>query len=111
MRWNHTYIDWINSPNSINEVGCIHTVQGYDLNYCGVIIGPEIDYDFENNRIVIDKSKYKDVAGKKHLDNDKELLQYIINIYTVLLTRGIKGTYVYVCNENMKKYLNKYINN
>ena len=111
MRWNHTYIDWINSPNSINEVGCIHTVQGYDLNYCGVIIGPEIDYDFENNRIVIDKSKYKDVAGKKHLDNDKELLQYIINIYTVLLTRGIKGTYVYVCNENMKKYLKKYINN
>lgn len=111
MRWNHTYIDWINSPNSINEVGCIHTVQGYDLNYCGVIIGPEIDYDFEKNRIVIDKSKYKDVTGKKHLDNDEELLQYIINIYTVLLTRGIKGTYVYVCNENMKKYLKKYINN
>ncbi len=110
MRWNHTYIDWINSPNSIDEVGCIHTVQGYDLNYCGVIIGPEIDYDFENNKIIINKSLYKDVAGKKHIKNEKELLDYIINIYTVLLTRGIKGTYVYVCNENMRAYLKKYIN-
>ena len=109
MRWNHTYIDWINSPNSIEEVGCIHTVQGYDLNYCGVIIGPEIDYDFNKKKIVIDKSKYRDITGKKNIKNDNELLQYIINIYTVLLTRGIKGTYVYVCNKNMKKYLKQFI--
>jgi len=40
--WNSTAQDWVNSPNAINEVGCIHTVQGYDLNYVGVIIGPEL---------------------------------------------------------------------
>ena len=45
--WNSTATDWVNSPNAINEVGCIHTVQGYDLNYVGVIIGPELSYSFE----------------------------------------------------------------
>src|SRR5690606_13705614 len=39
MRWNSVQRDWINSPGSVNEIGSIHTVQGYDLNYAGVIIG------------------------------------------------------------------------
>lgn len=109
MRWNHTYIDWINSYNSKYEVGCIHTVQGYDLNYCGVIIGPEIDYDFNNQKIIVYKNKYKDFAGKQKVESEEDLRQYIINIYEVLLTRGIKGTYIYVCNENMRKYLGQFI--
>ncbi|PFV12832.1 AAA family ATPase, partial [Bacillus cereus] len=41
LRWNSTDKDWINRPTSVNEVGSIHTVQGYDLNYAGVIIGPD----------------------------------------------------------------------
>lgn len=92
--WNSTLIDWIHKENSINEVGCIHTVQGYDLNFCGVIIGPEIDYDFETNRIKVYKDKYKDIIGKIKLESEEELLNYIENIYSVLLTRGIKGTYI-----------------
>ncbi len=42
LRWNSTAVDWINSPGSIDEVGSIHTVQGYDLNYAGVIIGQDL---------------------------------------------------------------------
>ena len=53
--WNTTQRDWINSENSINEIGCIHTTQGYDLNYAGVIIGWEIDYDPINNIITVSK--------------------------------------------------------
>jgi DUF2075 family protein len=45
LRWNSTNTDWINSENAITEVGCIHTTQGYDLNYVGVIFGTEITYD------------------------------------------------------------------
>lgn len=45
MRWNTTTTDWINSPKSVEEVGSIHTVQGYDLNYVGVIIGNDLRYD------------------------------------------------------------------
>lgn len=90
-------------------MGCIHTVQGYDLNYCGVIIGPEIDYDFSKNEIIVDKDKYKDTMGKTKLSNEEELRTYIKNIYQVLLTRGIKGTYIYICNKNLREYFKKYI--
>lgn len=103
--WNSTTKDWVNSPNSINEVGCIHTVQGYDLNYVGVIIGPEISYNPEKHEIVIDKNKYQDINGKKSVTDPEELKFYIINIYKTLLTRGIYGTYVYVVDENLRRYM------
>lgn len=109
LRWNSIAIDWVNSPNSINEVGCIHTTQGYDLNYTGVIIGPELDYDFELKSLVIDKSKYKDKAGKNTIKDDAILKGYILNIYKTILLRGIKGTFIYACNENLRHYLSQYI--
>jgi len=105
--WNSTYTDWINSPNSLNEIGCIHTVQGYDLNYCGVIFGPEIEYDFGHHSIVIYKDHYFDSLGKAGTD-EKGLKEYILNIYVTLMTRGIKGTYVYACNPGMQRYLKYY---
>lgn len=100
--WNKTNIDWVNSPNAINEVGCIHTIQGYDLNYVGVIIGPEVSYDEEKNEIVIDEKKYKDINGKRSITGPTELRMYIMNIYKTLLSRGIKGTYVYVVDEKLR---------
>lgn len=105
MIWNSDTNDWVNSKNSINEVGCIHTVQGYDLNYTGVIIGPELSYNPEKHQLVIDKDKYKDINGKRSISDPKELEKYIINIYKTLLTRGIYGTYVYVVDENLRKFL------
>ncbi|MEA4921867.1 MAG: DNA/RNA helicase domain-containing protein [Eubacteriaceae bacterium] len=106
--WNTTADDWINSPNSINEIGCIHTVQGYDLNYAGIIFGNEIDYDPADGKITIDKSNYFDQTGKTALKNEEELKEYILNIYATLMTMGIKGTFVYVCNDELRKYLMKY---
>ena len=50
--WNSQPVDWINSENSINEIGSIHTTQGFDLNYTGLIIGNELKYDNENNCFV-----------------------------------------------------------
>ncbi|MEI6352625.1 MAG: DNA/RNA helicase domain-containing protein [Candidatus Nomurabacteria bacterium] len=105
LRWNSTNDNWIYSKNAINEIGCIHTVQGYDLNYAGVIIGPELSYDFENKKLIVKKELYKDINGKRSLDSYGELLNYVLNIYKVLLTRAIKGTYVYICDENLRKYI------
>ncbi len=109
LRWNSVTEDWVNSPNATNEVGCIHTIQGYDLNYAGVIIGPEISYDVSKREIVIDRDKYLDFNGRRAISDPRELEIYIKNIYKTLLTRGIYGTYVYVVDENLRKYLSKFI--
>jgi len=108
--WNSTAQDWVNSPNAINEVGCIHTVQGYDLNYVGVIIGPEFYYDPLKNKFGVDKEKYFDTNGRNGIFDSNELERYIINIYKTLLTRGINGTYLYIVDENLRNYF-KYIVN
>jgi DUF2075 family protein/SOS-response transcriptional repressor LexA len=105
--WNSVTHDWPNSPNAKNEVGCIHTIQGYDLNYTGVIIGPEIMFDEQKQEIVVDADKYMDVNGKRSVPEHDELKRYIINIYKTLLTRGILGTYVYIVDEPLRNYFKK----
>ena len=115
MQWNNTDTDWINSPTSIDEVGSIHTTQGYDLNYAGVIIGPDLRYDPDGRRLFIVRDSYFDTKGKSNNNmlgfdyTDEDLLTYIANIYAVLLTRGIRGTYVYVCDPELRKYLANFI--
>lgn len=108
LQWNSVTEDWIYSKNAAYEVGCIHTVQGYDLNYVGVIISDEIDYDDVNKKIIINPRKYFDRNGKSGVANESDLLVYIQNIYITLATRGIKGVYFYVVNPRMKEYLSKY---
>lgn len=108
-QWNTVNKDWVNSDNAINEIGCIHTIQGYDLNYAGVIFGNEIKYDKKKKRIIVDKREYHDLQGKTALKDMKELREYITNIYATLLTRGIRGTYVYVCDPALREYISQFI--
>lgn len=109
LQWNRVADDWINSPNAINEVGCIHTTQAYDLNFAGVIFGNEITYDKEKDEIVIIKENYFDRNGSVGISDIKDLKAFIINIYKTVMLRGIKGTYVYVCDKNLREYLSKHI--
>lgn len=104
FQWNRTEKDWVNSPTAFKEVGCIHTTQGYDLNYAGVIFGREIDYNPKTKKIEVFPSRYYDMNGKKGA-TPEELEAYIVNIYKTLMYRGIKGTFVYACNENLRDYL------
>lgn len=105
--WNTTASRWICSAHAIDEVGCIHTTQGFDLNYAGLIFGPEIDYDPAKKEIIINRDKFFDVKVKASA-SDEELKQYIVNAYAVMMKRGIKGTYIYVVNKNLKEYLSKF---
>lgn len=109
LMWNSNNDDWINSKNSVNEVGCIHTTQGYDLNYAGIIFGNEITYDNAKDEIVILKENYFDINGKNSITNQSELKAFVINIYKTIMLRGIKGTYVYACNEPLREYFSKHI--
>ncbi len=106
--WNRTSTDWINSDRLPYEVGCIHTVQGYDLNYTGVIFGPEITYGPEKQRIEVLRENYRDNLGRAVSGDYEALREYIINIYATLMTRGIHGSFVYVCDPALREYLRKY---
>lgn len=108
--WNHTNKAWILSNNAVNEIGCVHTVQGYDLNYVGVIIGPDLSYNKEKNKIEVHISKLKDSNVKRGTD-EKIVQKYIINTYKILLERGIKGCYIYACDGSMQEYLKEHIEN
>ena len=109
LKWNRTSIDWINAEGSVEEVGCIHTTQGYDLNYTGVIFGPEIGMDPKSGQIFVDKKKYFDANGKNTIRNPERLKEYILNIYKTIMLRGIHGTYVYVCDPALRGYMSRYI--
>ena len=106
--WNHCTEGWAHTPEAIDEVGCIHSIQGYDLNYAFVILGSDIGYDKEKKSIVVYPDHYFDKNGKRAA-TEKELLAYITNVYYVLLTRGIKGTYLYVCDDHLREYLKQYM--
>jgi len=107
-RWNKITNDWINSGNAVNEIGCIHTTQGYDLNYTGIIFGREISYDRKKKEIIILKEYYYDKIGKI-ADSDLEVKEYIINIYRTIMQRSIKGAYIYVFHPELKEYFSRYI--
>jgi DUF2075 family protein len=113
--WNSTPTDWIASSNALEEVGSIHTVQGYDLNYVGVIIGLDLRFDPERRRLFIDRDSYFDKKGKENNPalgrtySDDDLLRFITQIYAVLMTRGIRGTYVYACDPGLREYLKAFI--
>ena len=109
LKWNTTNEDWINSPNAFNEVGCIHTTQGYDLNYTGIIFGKEITYNPETKQIEINASQYFDKKGKQGIEDPATLKAYILNIYKTMMLRGIRGTYVYFCDEGLREYFKELI--
>ena len=114
LKWNGVNKDWINSRTSKDEVGSIHTVQGYDLNYCGVIIGPDLGFDPVTQQITFNRDNYHDKKGKENNPKlglkytDDDLKGFVTAIYRVLMTRGIKGTYVYVVDRELREYLKRF---
>ncbi len=105
--WNTTDKNWILSPNATNEIGCVHTTQGYDLNFVGIIFGEEIDWDEKTGQIEVNLEKFFDKKVKAATSPVK-VKEYIINAYRVMMTRGIKGCYMYACNPGMQKFLKKW---
>ncbi|MED2977926.1 DUF2075 domain-containing protein [Bacillus swezeyi] len=113
MPWNSTQdkVTWAESPNSIKEVGSIYTVQGFDLNYVGVVLGPSVSYDEDKDKLVIDISKYKDTGAfisRTDLSpekNEQIKEQIILNSINVLMKRGIHGLYIYVTDPKLRKRL------
>lgn len=104
--------DWILNGEP-QEIGCIHTSQGYDLNYVGVLFGPEIDYSPDMGVFVMperinDKSVSRNLDGLTPTERQKKydaIRTYVINAYKVMMERGIKGCYIYAYNEGLRNHL------
>jgi len=115
LTWNRADKDWVNTPSSVDEVGSIHTIQGYDLNYAGVVIGRDLRWDPASGRLYFDRANYFDSKGMENNPTlgraytDDDLLGFVANIYAVLLTRGIRGTYVYVCDPELRAHLRPFL--
>ena len=119
MRWNLASdgSHWIIKPDSISEIGCIHTCQGLELDYVGVIVGP--DFVVRNHEVITDarkRSKHdRSIRGyKKMLKENPTLAKskgdgIIKNTYRTLMTRGQKGCYIYCVDQETNEYFKKCI--
>jgi DUF2075 family protein len=120
MQWNlaSDSMLWIMKQDSVNEIGCIHTCQGLELDYVGVIIGE--DLIVRENVVLVDPAKRSkmdsSIKGYKKLLNEnpaeaRDLIRKIIkNTYRTLMTRGIKGCYIWAVDRETNDWLKKMIN-
>lgn len=119
MSWNlENSQTWAIDSESVNEIGCIHTSQGLEFDYVGVIIGDDLRY--EKNQIITDVTKRaktdQSIKGIKTMnvknpEKAKKIADEIIkNTYRTLMTRGQKGCYIYCTNKNLSNYLKRRLN-
>ncbi len=107
-QWNFTTDRFAIDPDSFEQVGCIHSTQGLEFDYVGIIIG--MDMQYRNGRVVTDYQKRFLKRDKTiqnvHTEEDKKLADRIIrNTYKTLLSRGQKGCYVFCEDEALGQYI------
>lgn len=115
MQWNLASYGstWLINPESVSEVGCIHTCQGLELDYIGVIIGP--DLVVRDGNVVTDAIKRssmdRSIRGFKNLLKQNKsgtelfLDKIIKNTYRTLMTRGLKGCFVYCTDSETSSFI------
>lgn len=110
LRWDRSKpserLPWAEREDTIDEVGSVYTVQGFDLNYVGLILGPSVAWDERREEIVLDPARYEDSAafqGKAQVDNSEAVKERImLNAINVLMTRAIHGLYLYAHDEKLR---------
>ena len=108
MPWNGRSISttWAINKEGINQVGCVHTSQGLEFDYVGVLIGNDLKYDPSTMKLYASYDEYYDREGKKGLKNNPdELTSLVKNIYKILMSRGMKGCYIFCRDKNLETYL------
>lgn len=92
---------WAYDPNGIGQVGCVYTAQGFEFDYVGVIFGPDLVYDPAAGRWRGVPERSADTVVKRSKESFTDLVK---NTYRVLLSRGMKGCYVYFMDENTRNF-------
>jgi uncharacterized protein len=92
---------WAYDPNGINQIGCVYTAQGFEFDYVGVIFGKDLVYNWAEERWEGYRENSADPDVKKSKEQFTELIK---NTYRVLLSRGMKGCYVYFMDEDTEAF-------
>lgn len=110
-QWNFDRELFAIAPDSFEQVGCIHSTQGLEFDYVGIIIGLDLRFDKETGKVITDYTKRakqdSSIKGIKSSKNYKLADQIIRNTYKTLLTRGQKGCFIYCEDEALREYLKK----
>ncbi len=93
---------WATEPGGIEQVGCIYTAQGFEFDYVGVIFGRDLTYDLDRQRWVGHPDQSFDAVVKR---SPKDFEVMVKNTYRVLLSRGMKGCYVYFMDKDTERFV------
>lgn len=102
---------WAINPNSFEEVGCIHTAQGLEFDYIGVLIGNDLRFDKTGGKIITDRTKISkdDKSSGIRSAKDDVAERLIKNTYKTLLTRGQKGCFIYCEDKALVDYIRSFL--
>lgn len=92
---------WAYDPNGINQVGCIYTAQGFEFDYVGIIFGKDLTYNLDTQSWEGHKEHSHDTVVKR---SKEQFVDLVKNTYRVLLTRGMKGCYVYFMDKDTERF-------
>lgn len=98
-------LSWAEADYSINEVGSTYTIQGFDLNYAGLIIGPSVVY--RDGRVAFDPTASQNKSAIKRRDGIDYGIEHLQNELNVLIKRGVHGLFIYAVDDELRKALNK----
>ena len=107
-KWNFSNSLFAIAPDSFDQVGCIHTTQGLEFDYCGIIMGQDLRY--EDGQVITDPSKeaMSDKSSGIRSCKDKVLADKLIrNTYKTLMSRGQKGCYLYCEDKPLLEYISR----
>ena len=100
------WYEWAYKPEGVKQVGCIYTAQVFEFDVIGVIVGPDLYVD-SDGKLAVDKNAIADPVLKR---SGEGIDSYVRNIYRVLMSRGMKGCYVFFCNKDVENYFRKALN-
>ena len=101
------WYEWAYKTQGIKQIGCIYTAQGFEFDYIGVIIGDDLVYNKPTDSL---GANVKATADKTLKSNPETFSTHVRNIYRVLLTRGMRGCYVFFTNKETERFFKSRIN-
>jgi hypothetical protein len=100
------WFEWAYKPEGVKQVGCIYTAQGFEFDVIGVIVGPDL-YVNQIGKLAVNRNAIADPVLRR---SGEGIDDYVRNIYRVLMSRGMKGCYVYFCNKDVEKHFRNALN-